>query len=307
VTAAVRPYPRRSARVRDVYLPGDAPQSAPAVEPAPARPLGRSHGRTGTGHPDQLTVCPCQWGATAHCLHGRHHACHAGTPTEHAETHLTYANGTCVLDQGHPIEVWPAGRACAWLCPCECHAQDTADPEPSTSRPQRVLTEDDLEVIRAVPALTFHKALILGLVDPVPNSSPMSEDEGAWVRAHAWPDHYRLLERGYPWGYWRWSTCERGTCWNCLGNRCDLCVHRQEGGPSVDDNFDWLHNHLGHAVARVIVRPDGAPCVWQCRCPCDKTTAPEEEAHPEPPPRREQPAPPPPAMPGGWEQPALPI
>ncbi|MEU3100017.1 DUF6248 family natural product biosynthesis protein [Streptomyces sp. NPDC006967] len=47
-------------------------------------------------------------------------------------------------------------------------------------------------------------------------------------------------------------------------------VHRQEGGPHVDDNTDWAHDTRGRGVAKVIVRPDDAPCVWWCRCPCAK-------------------------------------
>lgn len=138
-------------------------------------------------------------------------------------------------------------------------------------RPQRKLTEAEQDVIRGVPLLCLHRMLHLGLVDPVPNPSPMSEAEGAWVREHVWTEPFHLIERGYAWGFWRWSMCERGTCWNCLGDRCDLCLHRQKGGPDVDDNVDYVHNEHGRVVARFIPRPGGEPCVWWCRCPCPKT------------------------------------
>ncbi|WP_338704362.1 DUF6248 family natural product biosynthesis protein (plasmid) [Streptomyces sp. Q6] len=105
---------------------------------------------------------------------------------------------------------------------------------------------------------------------PVPNPSPMSEAEGAWVREHVWPRHLQDLDHKYPWGFVRWSTCERGTCRNCLASRCDLCVHRQKGGPHVDDNTDWLYNQHGRYIARHIPRPRGEICAWWCRCPCPK-------------------------------------
>ncbi|MFW5415053.1 hypothetical protein J0910_00465 [Nocardiopsis sp. CNT-189] len=139
------------------------------------------------------------------------------------------------------------------------------------ARPQRVLTEKELEVVCGIDLLTLHKCLLLGIVDPVPNLSPMSEDEGAWVREHVFSPHHRFVERGYPWGFWRWSYCEKGTCWNCLSDRCDICVHRQQGRPDVCDNTDHLLAFDGRALAQVIRRPDGRPCAWVCRCPCPKT------------------------------------
>ncbi|MFF0170259.1 DUF6248 family natural product biosynthesis protein [Streptomyces prasinus] len=137
-------------------------------------------------------------------------------------------------------------------------------------RPQRTLTREEREIVRATSNLNFQGGLYMGIIDPVPNPSPMSEDEGAWVREQVWPAFLTEIDRKYPWGFWRWSMCERGTCWNCLNSRCELCVHRQEGGPHVDDNVDWVHNARGRGVAKLIVRPDDAPCVWWCRCPCLK-------------------------------------
>lgn len=137
-------------------------------------------------------------------------------------------------------------------------------------RPQRVLTHEERERVRDTAALNFQAALIMGIIDPVPNSSPMPEDAGAWVREHAWPEHIQQIERKYPHGFARWSMCERGTCWNCLSGRCDICVHRQKGGPDVDSNQDWVTDHRGRNVARLIPRPGGEPCVWWCRCACPK-------------------------------------
>ncbi|MEU5900382.1 DUF6248 family natural product biosynthesis protein [Streptomyces venezuelae] len=141
---------------------------------------------------------------------------------------------------------------------------------PIVRRPQRTLTPEDHETIRNTALLNLQGGLIMGIIDPVPNSSPMSEDEGAWVREQVWPPFMTEIDRKYPFGFWRWSTCERGSCWNCLSKRCDLCVHRQEGGPHLDDNTDWVRAPCGRGVAKLIVRPDDAPCVWWCRCPCAK-------------------------------------
>ncbi|MFF8287440.1 DUF6248 family natural product biosynthesis protein [Streptomyces albus] len=137
-------------------------------------------------------------------------------------------------------------------------------------RPQRTLTPEEYETVWTTALLNLQGGLIMGIIDPVPNPSPMSEDEGAWVRERVWPEFMTEIDSKYPFGFWRWSMCERGTCWNCLAKRCDLCVHRQEGGPHVDDNTDWVHDARGRGVAKLILRSDDAPCVWWCRCPCAK-------------------------------------
>ncbi|MFH8410387.1 DUF6248 family natural product biosynthesis protein [Streptomyces sp. NPDC018019] len=137
-------------------------------------------------------------------------------------------------------------------------------------RPQRTLTPQERAMVRNTSALNLQGGLIMGIIDPVPNPSPMGEDEGAWVREQVWPVFFTEIDKKYPFGFWRWSVCERGTCWNCLSGRCELCVHRQEGSPYVDDNVAWVHNTRGQCVAKFIVRPDDAPCVWWCRCPCPK-------------------------------------
>ncbi|MEU4038670.1 DUF6248 family natural product biosynthesis protein [Streptomyces collinus] len=135
-------------------------------------------------------------------------------------------------------------------------------------RPQRTLTPEEYGVVQGTPLLNLQAALIMGIVDPVPNASPMPEEAGEWVRRHVWPEHFQAIERKYPWGFNRWATCERGTCWNCLSRRCDLCVHRQSGGPTVDGN--WVHGLDGRTVAPLILRPGDEPCVWWCRCSCPK-------------------------------------
>jgi len=119
-------------RTVDAQTEPDA--SAAVRESSPARPR-RAHNRSGISHPDQVPVCACQWGPTTHCLHGDHGRCSAHTVLT-CETHLTYADGTCVLDRGGPVEVWLAGRACTWVCACSCHTEHT---DPSAA-PAPVLT-----------------------------------------------------------------------------------------------------------------------------------------------------------------------
>ncbi|MGC5000556.1 DUF6248 family natural product biosynthesis protein [Streptomyces sp. DT195] len=164
--------------------------------------------------------------------------------------------------------------------------QPAHDVRTGIRRPQRVLTPEERERVQDMPLLNLQGALIMGITDPVPNASPMSEDAGAWVREHAWPAHFQPTENRYPFGFHRWSMCERGTCWNCLSGRHDICVHRQKGGPDVDRNRDWVTNHQGRTVAEFIPRPGGEPCVWWCRCEC-----PKDEPAPARPAEKEKPAP----------------
>lgn len=136
------------------------------------------------------------------------------------------------------------------------------------TRPPRPLTPDLLQALRDTPRLTFHKVLLMGLGDPVPNPSPMSEWEGEWVRQHVWPRWMRTIDDPYPFGFWRWTNCQRGRCWNCMSKRCDLCIHRHQEGPKVSRAPDHMYNQHGRQVAPIL-RPDNNPeCVWMCRCEC---------------------------------------
>lgn len=135
-------------------------------------------------------------------------------------------------------------------------------------RPQRKLTDAELQHVAKTKALNLHGAFILGIVDPVPSPSPMSEDEGTWVREHVWPDHLTEIDVKYPWGFWRWANCEHGTCWNCLNERCDKCLHRDGYQPQVG-NRERVHSRDGRGIARLYTGNES--CTWWCRCPCDKT------------------------------------
>ncbi|MFI5808702.1 DUF6248 family natural product biosynthesis protein [Streptomyces sp. NPDC051561] len=169
-----------------------------------------------------------------------------------------------------PAAPRPPAAARPEAAPRTAPAAATAHRWPVVRRPQRTLTHRELAAVRRTPLLNLHGALLMGITDPVPNPSPMPEPEGEWVRRRVWPEHYLEIDRKYPFGFWRWSTCERGTCWNCLASRCEWCVHRQKGGPHVDSSTDWVHNHHGQAVAPLLLRAGGTPCIWWCRCPCPK-------------------------------------
>ncbi|MGP3777015.1 DUF6248 family natural product biosynthesis protein (plasmid) [Streptomyces sp. SDT5-1] len=149
-------------------------------------------------------------------------------------------------------------------------------PVPVLRRPQRTLTADEAAQIgrfKRSSLLNFYGAKHMGILDPVRNPSPMSEDEGAQVRETVWPKHLQVLEDRYVWGFF-WSMCERGTCWNCLSGDCGGCLHRNKGGPHACDNTEIVYWPNGQRAADLILRPGGEECVWWCRCPCLKFGAP---------------------------------
>lgn len=104
------------------------------------------------------------------------------------------------------------------------------------------------------------------------------------MREHVWTEPFHKIDRKYPFGFWRWYLCERGTCWNCLNHRCDLCVHWQKGGPDLD-GLESVHNQRGRHIAWLIERSGGEPCVWWCRCSCPKTGEPPARLRSAPTPR----------------------
>ncbi|GHH25889.1 hypothetical protein Srubr_26120 [Streptomyces rubradiris] len=57
-------------------------------------------------------------------------------------------------------------------------------------RPQRTLTPEEHQIIRGTAVLNRQGAWYMGIIDPVPNPSPMSEEEGAWVREQVWPSFF---------------------------------------------------------------------------------------------------------------------
>ena len=132
--------------------------------------------------------------------------------------------------------------------------------------------EVDWEHVSTTPLLRLHGALIMGIIDPVLMPSPMSEEEGAWVRQNAWTKWLREIEDVYPYGFHRWCDCQRGTCWNCLNKRCDICVHRQTPlKPEADAGT--ITDRRGYVAARIVHRPEQRPCRWVCKCPCEQRGA----------------------------------
>lgn len=110
-------------------------------------------------------------------------------------------------------------------------------------------------------------AAIIGILDPVPSAvpSPMREEEGAWVRAHAWTKGLRKIEDAYPRGFHRWCSCERGICTGCTSEHHDRCVSAH--GPRVDQYAGTITDAHGFVVAVIRYGPGQRPCRWLCPCP----------------------------------------
>lgn len=146
---------------------------------------------------------------------------------------------------------------------------------------------NDISNGKPVTLLRMHAAMIMGIVDPVPMPSPMSDEEFQQIRDHVWPQRMRDVDDAYPHGFYRWCYCQHGTCWNCHAGRCDLCVHRQKRGPDICDGGTVTDTH-GYVVAHIVYAPHQRPCRWVCRCPCPKT-GPAPSQQPEPAPALPQP------------------
>jgi hypothetical protein len=110
-------------------------------------------------------------------------------------------------------------------------------------------------------------AAIMGILAPIPSTtpSPMTEEEGAWVRAHAWTKGLRKIDDAYPRGFHRWCSCERGICPGCASGHHDRCVSAD--GPRVDEHADTVTDALGLVVAVIRYGPGQRPCRWLCPCP----------------------------------------
>lgn len=122
--------------------------------------------------------------------------------------------------------------------------------------------------------LRYVGASIMGILDPVPSTvaSPMTVEEGAWVRAHAWTKALRKIDDAYPHGFHRWCSCEAGTCHPCRTGHHDQCISRN--GPRVDDDAGTITDRRGFVVAVIRYGPGQRPCRWICPC----THSPDGEA-----------------------------
>jgi hypothetical protein len=122
--------------------------------------------------------------------------------------------------------------------------------------------------------LRFVGASILGILAPAPStvSSPMSEEEGAWVRANAWTKALHKIEDAYPHGFHRWCSCEAGTCHPCVTGQHDTCVSAD--GPRVDEAVGTVTDRRGFVVAVIRYGPVQRPCPWICPCtPAGRNTS----------------------------------
>ncbi|MGV9654152.1 DUF6248 family natural product biosynthesis protein [Streptomyces sp. NPDC003554] len=110
-------------------------------------------------------------------------------------------------------------------------------------------------------------ASIMGILDPVPSSTtfPMSEAEGAWVRANAWTKGLRRIEDAYPHGFHRWCSCERGICHPCGSGHHEQCV--SVNGPRLHEYAGTITDRGGFVVAVIQYGRGQQPCRWLCPCP----------------------------------------
>ncbi|MET7685173.1 DUF6248 family natural product biosynthesis protein [Streptomyces sp. NPDC005423] len=114
--------------------------------------------------------------------------------------------------------------------------------------------------------LRYVGASIMGILKPIPSPVPslMSEEEGSWVRAHAWTQALRKIDDAYPHGFHRWCSCEAGTCHSCRTGHHDQCISRN--GPRVDEHAGTITDRGGFVVAVIRHRPGQQPCRWICPC-----------------------------------------
>ncbi len=112
---------------------------------------------------------------------------------------------------------------------------------------------------------------ILALCEPIPLSvpSPMSQQEAAWVRSHAWTPVLRRIEEAHPSGFHRWCTCERGRCHPCRAGYHDQCPGTR--GPVLDDRLGTVTDRAGVMIAAVRSVPGQRPCRWVCSCTHQRT------------------------------------
>ncbi|MDQ0994800.1 hypothetical protein QFZ74_006117 [Streptomyces sp. V3I7] len=114
--------------------------------------------------------------------------------------------------------------------------------------------------------LRYIGASIMGILDPVPSAvpSPMPEEEGAWVRAHAWTKGLQRIENAYPHGFHRLCFCEHGTCHPCATGHHDRCISRD--GARVDTHVGTVTDRGGFVVAVIHYADRQRPCRWVCPC-----------------------------------------
>src|SRR4051812_7221705 len=126
---------------------------------------------------------------------------------------------------------------------------------------------------------------IMGILDPRPSAtpSPMTEEEGEWVRANAWRKALRKIDDAYPHGFHRWCACEAGTCHPCRTGHHDQCISRN--GPRINEHAGTVVDRGGFVVAVIQYGPGQRPCRWSCPCThpagCEQT--PVADSHEGPP------------------------
>ncbi len=83
------------------------------------------------GGVELIRLCDCQYGPCGHCGQGNHAKCstrrHPELSRLHPHTRVVGPTGAALTD------VWTAGAACRWVCPCNdpAHSTPVADESPT--------------------------------------------------------------------------------------------------------------------------------------------------------------------------------
>lgn len=107
-------------------------------------------------------------------------------------------------------------------------------------------------------------------------AAPLTSDEAAWIREHAWPGWMRTMDGDYARGcfLFRMCMCELGACVSCSKPepRHDLCLTRQHSGRPLGWDmsvWSWTAGRLAvHGRSVAVVTIAGRSCRWTCPCGC---------------------------------------
>ncbi|MFF5011493.1 DUF6248 family natural product biosynthesis protein [Streptomyces phaeochromogenes] len=111
--------------------------------------------------------------------------------------------------------------------------------------------------------LRFVGASIMGTLDP--DLSPVSEEEGAWVRANPWTKGLRRVEDAYPRGFHRFCSREASTCHPCASGHHDQCI--SAGGSRVDEDAGNMTDRGGTGWEELRAARPGQPTIRPCSLP----------------------------------------
>ncbi|SCL32076.1 hypothetical protein GA0070616_4383 [Micromonospora nigra] len=123
-------------------------------------------------------TCPCLGSVSGHCGKGSHEQCprtqgwhRHGEPSP--ETWITNSRGLVAAARGISTAVWRTGRACRWLCPCNCHTTVMAlFTAPASEAPRRMSVSGGNNRIATTDRLRADDEPQPTLFDAAPGSQP---------------------------------------------------------------------------------------------------------------------------------------